>query len=97
MSRLFEPKNLMQIGVVYKWVEEMGISRSGTGMWIGMNDRSRTGTFKYNSSGKPIQLHNWQPDHPGAENDVAIMPSGKWITFGCKNERLFICELPLTE
>ena len=89
----------MENNVVFKWVEEMKVIQSGTSIWIGISDRNRENLYAYNSSGEMVSFANWQSDHPNASfgDDVAIMPNGKWITFSCENQRLFICELPLTE
>ena len=67
-------------------------------VWIGLNDRSSEGTFRW-STGGYMSYSNWgsgQPDNDGSwfddENCVELNTSGRWNDLECSESHYFVCK-----
>lgn len=64
--------------------------------WIGLNDLSEEGTFKW-SSGEPVTFENFrsgEPNSNGDEDCVHAWPTGQaWNDEDCNRKKPSICEM----
>ena len=62
-GKLFEPKSKMENSEIAALAKEKGATN---GIWIGINDRTSEGIFKFDSDGTRISYKNW--DHKQPDN-----------------------------
>ena len=65
--------------------------------WIGINDVTEEGSFKYNSDQSIILWDNWrvsagQPNNINNQDCVAVNSNGKWDDDACSQLKSFVCE-----
>ncbi|XP_053494359.1 C-type mannose receptor 2-like isoform X1 [Ictalurus furcatus] len=81
------------------FVTIMEISRNGQS-WIGLSKSPNALAFTQWSDGSPVQFTSWQNGRSSANNQlktsninqcVAILRSGNWSTYSCKEHLSFYC------
>ena len=65
--------------------------------WIGINDFTEEGSFKYNSDQSIILWDNWrvsagQPNNINNQDCVAVNSNGEWDDDACSQLKSFVCE-----
>ena len=65
--------------------------------WIGINDVTEEGSFKYNSDQSIILWENWrvsggQPNNINNQDCVAVNSNGEWYDDACSQVKSFVCE-----
>lgn len=68
--------------------------RFDVGLWLGASDLSSRGTWKWISSGVPVNQNYWEVARPSNRNHcMSLTASTKWVDEDCQNKRsYFVCE-----
>ena len=94
-GKLVEPKSAQANNDIIDLAKAIGIQANI--IWIGINDISQEGDFRYASDGKPLTYTNWnpgQPDDSGNNEDCVLLWNKyefKWNDAPCSLKRSFIC------
>ena len=99
-GKLVEPKSAVATNDINAIARSVKIQ--GWGIWIGIDEKSRQGHFRYASDGKSIKYTNWeygQPDNfpgPAGKMDCVGLREWnnglKWHDGRCYNIISFMCE-----
>ena len=96
---MFEPLTIEQNMAVVNYVKD---NLGQRWQWIGIDDRSSEGDYRYSSNNNPVSFTNWRPGHPdnkGNEDCVALAAYhsstyyGIWEDWPCMGKTTqFACE-----
>ena len=97
-GKLVEPKSAVATNDINAIARSVKIQ--GWGIWIGIDEKSQQGHFRYASDGKSIKYTNWQYGQPdnfrGIKEDcigLFKMDNGfKWHDGPCYTKISFMCE-----
>ncbi|CAH1253916.1 MRC1 [Branchiostoma lanceolatum] len=71
------------------------------GFWLGFNDRSQEGGWRYSDGTRLGSFQPWSPGEPnqyGGNEDCGMIfqdPKNKWNDQGCSSKQKFICQISL--
>ncbi|XP_077993991.1 macrophage mannose receptor 1-like [Glandiceps talaboti] len=92
---LNEEADLVSIEDVYEQsYVEMYVAQNQKPLWIGMNDQTIGGTYKW-TDGSPVFYTNWgdnEPNKDGGEGCVRMELSGDWTDTSCSSQTLAMCK-----
>ena len=96
-KQLVEPRSVDTNAEIIALAQLEMMSR-GYGVWIGIDDKSEEGSFKYASDGSSVLYTNWNSDQPNnyMDQDCVLLLAAKDFEWGDEDcysvQASFICE-----
>ena len=95
-KQLVEPRSVDTNAEIIA-LAQLEMMSGGYGVWIGIDDKSEEGSFKYASDGSPIHYTNWISGFYGyhGNQDCVLLRAAmdyKWDVAPCSLQASFICE-----
>ena len=96
-KQLVEPKSVDANNEIVA-LAQLNMTTRGKGVWIGIDDKSQEGSFKYASDGSSVGYTNWHSGQPNDYNgqDCVLLWAAKDFEWGDEDcstmQASFICE-----
>jgi hypothetical protein len=89
-------KNDSHLASLHSASDLMGVAKSSSHVWIGLNDRDMEGKYGW-TDGSALNYVNWTRSKPNVapdQKDCILVVHGDWEVRNCSEEHKFVCQQP---